>query len=51
LPLRGAWVLVNNGVCAEDKRIDDADDADLGRVIRSGIYGSLYPMQTTLIAR
>jgi len=44
-------VLVNNGVSAEDKPIEDVDDADLDRVIRSGIYGSLYPMQATLFAR
>jgi hypothetical protein len=41
LPLRGAWVLVNNALSAEDKPIEDVADADLDRAIRSGIYGSL----------
>jgi hypothetical protein len=41
LPLRGAWVLVNNAISAADKPIEDVDDADLDRAIRSGIYGSL----------
>jgi hypothetical protein len=41
---------VNNGVAAEDKTIADVDDADLDRVIRSGIYDSLYTMQATPFA-
>jgi hypothetical protein len=43
-------VLANNGVSAEDKLIEDVDDADLDGVIRSGIYGSLYPMRATPFA-
>jgi 2-hydroxycyclohexanecarboxyl-CoA dehydrogenase len=36
-----AWALESNAVCTEDKPIEDVDDADLDRVIRSEIYGSL----------
>jgi len=36
LPMRGVWVLVDNAVSTEDKPIEDVDDADLDRVIRSG---------------
>jgi len=50
LTLRGAWVLVNNGVSAEDKPIEDVDDADGDRLIGSGIYGLLYTMQATPFA-
>jgi hypothetical protein len=32
---------VNNAISAADKQIEDVDDADLDRAIRSGIYGSL----------
>jgi hypothetical protein len=31
-----AWALESNAVCTEDKPIEDVDDADLDRVIRSG---------------
>jgi hypothetical protein len=50
LPLPGAWVPVNNAVSTQDKPIEGVDDADLDRMIRSGIYGSPYTMQATPFA-
>jgi hypothetical protein len=50
LTRRGAWVLVNNGVSAEDKPIEDVDDADVDRLIWLGIYGLLYTIQATPFA-
>src|SRR6218665_247870 len=39
------WLVVNNAVSAENKPIEDVDDANLDLVLRSSIHGSLYMMQ------
>lgn len=39
------WLLVNNAVSAENRPIEEVDDANLDLVLRSSIHGSLYMMQ------
>jgi len=39
------WLLVNNAVSTDNRRIEDVDDENLDLVLRSSIHGSLYMMQ------
>lgn len=39
------WLLINNAVSTDNKRIEEVDDANLDLVLRSSIHGSLYMMQ------
>ena len=39
------WLLVNNAVSADNKPLEEVDDANLDLVLRSSVHGSLYMMQ------